>query len=231
MNSVTMVRKSRTSRLPTENRPQKRPKRSFMSRAWPTPVTAPSRTTISWLTMRTGISKGRTHKQAGAVVLARLRVRRHPAGVVVAHHDDDARADDGGQGQQAGAPTPPGPGVLQADRAQSAANVTDVLLVEDGRGGCPDVRGAVQRVVGHGRWTSGLVGLTRCLRWRHASARGPPRRPCPVPTRAPEVGEATLCRRSVLLLFLACSQSHPANDTSGASPTGRSTIGVRLPDP
>ena len=63
MNSVTMVRKSRTKRLPTENNPQKRPKRSLMSRAWPTPVTAPNRTTISWLTIRTGISRGRTHSR------------------------------------------------------------------------------------------------------------------------------------------------------------------------
>ena len=63
MNSVTIVRKSSTSRSPTENIPQKRPKRSFMSRAWPTPVTAPSRTTISWFTTSTGISSGNTHKR------------------------------------------------------------------------------------------------------------------------------------------------------------------------
>ena len=50
-NSVAMVRKLRTNRPDTEYVPQTRPKRSKMSRAWPTPVTAPRRTLISWLTM------------------------------------------------------------------------------------------------------------------------------------------------------------------------------------
>ena len=57
MNSVTIVRKLRTNRSPTENAPQNLPKRSMIRRAWPTPVTAPRRTTISWLTISTGISK------------------------------------------------------------------------------------------------------------------------------------------------------------------------------
>ena len=35
-------------RSPTLNRPQNRPNCSLISRAWPTPVTAPSHTTISW---------------------------------------------------------------------------------------------------------------------------------------------------------------------------------------
>ena len=61
MNSVTMVRKFRRKRSPTLNQPQPRPNRSLMSRAWPTPVTAPSRTTISWLTISTGISSSRVH--------------------------------------------------------------------------------------------------------------------------------------------------------------------------
>ena len=61
MNSVAMVRKFRTKRSPTEKAPQNLPNRSLMSRAWPTPVTAPSRTTISWLTISTGTSRGRVH--------------------------------------------------------------------------------------------------------------------------------------------------------------------------
>ena len=61
MNSVAMVRKLRMNRSPTEKAPQNFPKRSLIRRAWPTPVTAPSRTTISWLTTRTGIRRGRTH--------------------------------------------------------------------------------------------------------------------------------------------------------------------------
>ena len=47
MNSVVMVRKLRMNRSPTLKAAQNRPNRSLMSRACPTPVTAPSRTTIS----------------------------------------------------------------------------------------------------------------------------------------------------------------------------------------
>ena len=63
MNSVMIVRKFNTNRSPTENQPQKRPKRSLISRAWPTPVTAPRRMTISWLTINTGISSTSTHSR------------------------------------------------------------------------------------------------------------------------------------------------------------------------
>ena len=63
MNSVTIVRKFRTNRSPTEKAAQNFPKRSLISRAWPTPVTAPSRTTISWLTIRTGMSSGKVHSR------------------------------------------------------------------------------------------------------------------------------------------------------------------------
>ncbi|SKU51713.1 Uncharacterised protein [Mycobacteroides abscessus subsp. abscessus] len=47
MNSVTMVNALTTNRSPTLKAPQKRPNRLKMSRACPTPATAPSRTTIS----------------------------------------------------------------------------------------------------------------------------------------------------------------------------------------
>ena len=63
MNSVVIVRKFNTNRSPTENQPQKRPKRSLISRACPTPVTAPSRTTISWLTISTGTSRSSTQSR------------------------------------------------------------------------------------------------------------------------------------------------------------------------
>ena len=49
MNSVTMVSPLRMNRSMTLNAPQNLPNRSRISRAWPTPVTAPSRSTISWL--------------------------------------------------------------------------------------------------------------------------------------------------------------------------------------
>ena len=61
MNSVTIVRKFRMNRSPTENAPQNFPNRSMISRAWPTPVTAPRRTTISWLTISTGTSRTSAH--------------------------------------------------------------------------------------------------------------------------------------------------------------------------
>ena len=63
MNSVTIVRKFRMNRSPTEKKPQKRPNRSVINRACPTPVTAPSRTTISWLTISTGTSSSSTHSR------------------------------------------------------------------------------------------------------------------------------------------------------------------------
>ena len=63
MNSVTMVRKFSRNRSPTLNQPQNRPNRSLISRACPTPVTAPSRTTISWLTTSTGMSSSSTQSR------------------------------------------------------------------------------------------------------------------------------------------------------------------------
>ena len=63
MNSVAMVRKLRMKRSPTENIPQKLPNRSLMRRAWPTPVTAPRRTTISWFTMSTGMRRGSVQRR------------------------------------------------------------------------------------------------------------------------------------------------------------------------
>ncbi len=57
MNSVTMVSAlSRNRSLMTLNAPQNLPNRSRISRACPTPVTAPRRSTISWLTYSTGMS-------------------------------------------------------------------------------------------------------------------------------------------------------------------------------
>ncbi|PQM49628.1 hypothetical protein C1Y40_00147 [Mycobacterium talmoniae] len=50
MNSVTIVNPLRINRSPTLNAPQNLPNRAKISRAWPTPVTAPNRSTISWLT-------------------------------------------------------------------------------------------------------------------------------------------------------------------------------------
>ena len=95
--------------------------------------------------------------------------------------------------------------IVLADRAEGTTNIPNVGFVEDscGGAGASGSRCTVTRVVGHGRWTSGLVGRTRCSSVAPTPARAPPRRPCPVPTSAPEVGKANLCRRSVLLPFVA----------------------------
>ena len=50
MNSVMMVSALSMKRSMTLKAPQNLPKRSKMRRAWPTPVTAPRRSTISWFT-------------------------------------------------------------------------------------------------------------------------------------------------------------------------------------
>ncbi len=50
MNSVTIVKALSTNSVPTLNTPHTRPNRSRISLAYPTPVTAPSRSTISWFT-------------------------------------------------------------------------------------------------------------------------------------------------------------------------------------
>ncbi len=61
MNSVTSVSAFTRNRSITEKLPQNRPKRAKISRAWPTRVTAPSRSTISWFTYSTGISSSSVH--------------------------------------------------------------------------------------------------------------------------------------------------------------------------
>ena len=45
----------------TSNVPQNFPNRDRISRACPTPVTAPRRSTISWFTYSTGISSSSVH--------------------------------------------------------------------------------------------------------------------------------------------------------------------------
>ena len=47
----------------TSNVPHNLPNRAMISRACPTPVTAPRRSTISWLTYSTGISSSSVHSR------------------------------------------------------------------------------------------------------------------------------------------------------------------------
>ena len=127
-------------------------------------------------------------QQAGAVVLAGLRVGGDPAGVVVADHHDQPRADDCQQRQAARAPAPVRFLVL-ADRPECALDVADVRRVEheplaapgagsdDGGAGDGGVEGGGEapevgapgpdRVVG-----SGSICSTSFLRRCSASRRG-----------------------------------------------------------
>ena len=73
-------------------------------------------------------------QQGGVVVLAGLGVGGDAAGVVVADHHDDARAHDGGQGQEALLPGVALADVADGDAAEGALDVAEVGLVEDGRG-------------------------------------------------------------------------------------------------
>ena len=63
MNSVMMVSALRMNRSMTANTPQNLPNLSRISRAWPTPVTAPSLSTISWFTYSTGTRSSRVHSR------------------------------------------------------------------------------------------------------------------------------------------------------------------------
>ena len=59
MNSVTIVRKFRMNRSPTENAPQNFPNRSMISRAWPTPVTHTGSRPGRWIPECLGQDGGR----------------------------------------------------------------------------------------------------------------------------------------------------------------------------
>ena len=143
------------NRSPTENAPQNLPNRSLISRAWPTPVTAPRRTTISWLTTSTGIKQGQRPQQREPEVLPGLAVGGDAAGVVVADHDDEARPHDGQQGEQPGAPRPSGVEVVLADGPEGTLDVAHVGVVEDGGRGI-----VLGLVVGHGSPPSGSSAVS-----------------------------------------------------------------------
>ncbi len=113
-------------------------------------------------------------QQAGAVVLARLRVRGDAAGVVVADHHDQARAHDRQQRHRARAPAVALAAVVHADRAESAADVADVRLVEDRR----HALGGALRAGRERRLILGHLGLPPFLisgAWHVASRRTPAR--------------------------------------------------------
>ena len=71
-------------------------------------------------------------EQGGVIVLPGLGVGGDAAGVVVADHDDDARAHDGGQGEEALLPGVALADVADLDAAEGALDVAQVGLIENG---------------------------------------------------------------------------------------------------
>ena len=71
-------------------------------------------------------------QQAGVIVLAGLSVGRHPTGVVVADHDDEAGVGNGGEREQAFPPAVVFANVPDRDPPEGALDVAQVGLVEDG---------------------------------------------------------------------------------------------------
>ncbi len=205
-------------RSPTEKAPQNRPKRSKISRAWPTPVTAPRRTTISWFTTRTGMSRGRVQSRRQPVVLAGLRVGGDPAGVVVAHHHDEPGPDDGQQGQEAGRPGTSRSLVVLPDGAEGTVDATaHVGRRADARASTGDVKA----------WSamSGPPGGTGVggVHERRARPTQVSPRSAQWPSFLPDGVRAlivvvTHCQRAALLLHLALRESRPDVVASGGRP-------------
>ena len=71
-------------------------------------------------------------EQGGAVVLAGLGVGAEGAGVVIADHDDEAWAEDREQRFQARRPALARAGVVPADGAERAPDISQVSAVEHG---------------------------------------------------------------------------------------------------
>ena len=121
-------------------------------------------------------------QQAVPVVLARLRVGGHAAGVVVADHHDDAGADDGQEGDQAAAQAG-APLVVHPDAAERALDVAEVSVVEH-RGRRLGERW--RRSAGRLRlWPLRRAGTGGCS-WRGACSRRDARSPpggCGAPSR------------------------------------------------
>ena len=101
MNSVTIVRKLSRNRSPTENQPQKRPKRSLISLRVPHSGDRAEPHHHLLVDEQHRNQQQQHPQQAGAVVLAGLGVGGDAAGIVVADHHDQAGADDRQQGQRA----------------------------------------------------------------------------------------------------------------------------------
>ena len=74
--------------------------------------------------------QGQRPQQRGAVILPGLRVGAESAGIVVANHHDQARAEDGEQGLQARHQPLARPGVGAADGAERTTDIAEVGAVE-----------------------------------------------------------------------------------------------------
>jgi hypothetical protein len=71
-------------------------------------------------------------EQRGTVILPGLRVCGEGAGIVITHHDDQARAQDDGERAQAGRPIFAVAGIALIDGAERALDVADMGGIENG---------------------------------------------------------------------------------------------------
>ena len=134
------------------------------------------------------MSSGQHPQQRQPVVLPGLAVGGDAAGVVVAHHDDEAGADDGEQGEQPGRPRPARVEVVLADRPECAVDVADVRRVEDGRPVGPAGRRAACRRPVARRSAMAYLGAQRRPVLRSIGALVPAR---------PRAGRVPWCRAGV----------------------------------
>ena len=104
--------------------------------------------------------QGEDPQEAVVVVLPRLGVGGDAAGVVVADHDDDPRADDGGQGEQALAPAVAFADVADLDLAEGAFDIPEVGRVEYGGRGSSEaaIRGRARSLGADGSARVAVAG-------------------------------------------------------------------------
>jgi hypothetical protein len=132
MNSVMMVSAFSRSRSMTLKAPQNLPNRSRMSRAWPTPETAPSPEDHFLVHIEHRNKQHQRPQQRGAVVLSGLRISSKCPGVVVTDHDDEPRTEDREKRLQPRLPADARPMVAVEDGAESSVDVPNMRVVEHG---------------------------------------------------------------------------------------------------
>ena len=116
----------------TLNAPQNFPKRSKMRRGVADSRDGSQSQHHLLVDVENGNEQEESPHEVGAVVLSRLGVGAEGAGIVVAGHDDEARAHDGEEGLGLEREPTARRRVAVVDGAQGTVDVSDVGLVEDG---------------------------------------------------------------------------------------------------